>query len=211
MKHLIIIGARGFGREVYGLALESQGYGTDFVIKGFLDDKSNALENFVEYPQIIGPVETYELQQDDVFICALGDVHYKKKYAEMILQKGGEFINIIHNTAHVGKNLKMGKGCIICNFASISCDVTVGDFCTLQPYSGFGHDCFIGNYVEIETGVALGGGVYIDDFVTLHPGCTVVPHKKIGRNAIVAANSVVMRNVKEGITVIGNPAKELKI
>ena len=35
MKNLLIIGARGFGREIYNLALESIGYGTEFTIKGF--------------------------------------------------------------------------------------------------------------------------------------------------------------------------------
>ena len=37
MKHLLIIGARGWGREVYNYAIESRGYRTEFDIKGFLD------------------------------------------------------------------------------------------------------------------------------------------------------------------------------
>jgi hypothetical protein len=44
MKQLIIIGARGFGREVYSLAKRSIGYNEDFVMKGFLDDKLDALD-----------------------------------------------------------------------------------------------------------------------------------------------------------------------
>ena len=34
MKHLLIIGARGFGREVYNYAIDSVGYGEEFGIKG---------------------------------------------------------------------------------------------------------------------------------------------------------------------------------
>ncbi len=35
MRNLLIIGAGGFGREVYNSALESIGYGKDFIVKGF--------------------------------------------------------------------------------------------------------------------------------------------------------------------------------
>lgn len=59
MKNLLIIGARGFGREIYNLALESIGYGTEFTIKGFLDDKKEALDGYDGYPSIISSVENY--------------------------------------------------------------------------------------------------------------------------------------------------------
>ena len=69
MKQLLIIGARGFGREIYDLAINSQGYSVTFIIKGFLDDKKDALDEFLNYPSIVSSVENYEIQIDDVFIC----------------------------------------------------------------------------------------------------------------------------------------------
>ena len=53
MKNLLIIGARGFGREVYNTALESVGYEKEFIVKGFLDGKSDALNGYEGYPPII--------------------------------------------------------------------------------------------------------------------------------------------------------------
>lgn len=50
MKDLIIIGAGGMGRTMYDLARESLGYGIEFQIKGFIDDKISALNGFVGYP-----------------------------------------------------------------------------------------------------------------------------------------------------------------
>ena len=72
MKHLLIIGARGFGREVYDLAMNCIEAGADFDIKGFLDDKVDALNGLGGYPPIISSVEDYEIQPGDVFICGLG-------------------------------------------------------------------------------------------------------------------------------------------
>ena len=52
MKHLIIIGAGGMGRTMYDMARESIGYGTQYDIRGFIDDNTSALNNFANYPPV---------------------------------------------------------------------------------------------------------------------------------------------------------------
>lgn len=206
MKHLVIIGARGFGREIYCSALESIGYGTEFDVKGYLDDKKDALEGYAGYPSIISSVEDYEIQPDDVFICALGDVHWKRHYVQKILDKGGEFITLIHNSAYVSKNVKIGIGCIILAGSRVHCDVTIGNYTTIQPHVIIGHDCRIGNMCQFNSNTMLGGFVTIEDDVTLHTSAILLPKAKVHANAIVGAGSVVLRSIKANTTVFGNPA-----
>ena len=43
------------------------GYGEEFVIKGFIDDNVNALEEFEGYPPMLGSIEEYCPEEDDVF------------------------------------------------------------------------------------------------------------------------------------------------
>ena len=74
MKHLVIIGAGGYGREMYGAALGSVGYGTEFDVKGYLDGNAAALNGFAGYPSIIGSPETNVPESDDAFITALGSI-----------------------------------------------------------------------------------------------------------------------------------------
>lgn len=210
MKHLLIIGARGWGREVFDIAQACIDAGADITVKGFLDDKADALEYYNNYPPILGPVETYELQKDDVFICALGDVNYKKQYAEIILKKGGEFISLVHPSAVLGNNAKVGKGCVVGAFANLSSDTVIGDFVTMSIRAGIGHDSTIGNYTHIGGNCCISGFVTIGESVTMHPGCVMVPHRKIGDNAIIGTGSVVLSNVKAGTTVFGNPAKKIE-
>lgn len=209
MKHLLIIGARGFGREVYSIACESIGFGETFDIKGFLDDKVDALKGKDGYPPILGSVEDYNVEKDDVFICALGDVNYKKKYASIILQKNGEFISLIHNTVTIGKNSTFGKGCIFSRYASISCDIKIGDFVTISTKAGLGHDVIIGNWCHVGGLTNISGFVRIGDSVTIHPGSNITPHRNIGSNSTIGVGSVVVSNVKEGTTVFGNPARRM--
>lgn len=207
MKNLLIIGARGWGREVYDIAKACIETGADFTVKGFLDDKADALDEYKNYPPIMGPVETYEIQKDDVFICALGDVNHKKHYADIIEEKGGEFISIIHPTAIIGTNAKIGKGCVVGAYANLSNDTTIDDFVTFSIKAGMGHDSTIGTYSHIGGLTNISGFVTVGSMVTVHPCCNIVPHKKIGDGATIGTGSVVLSNIKACKTVFGNPAK----
>ena len=210
MKQLLIIGARGWGREIYNMLPQCKGYGTEYVVKGFLDDKADALDGMPGYPPIIDSVEHYEPQEDDVFTCAMGDAHWKKHYAEIVLENGGEFINIIHNTAEKGRNTIIGKGCVICKNAGVSCDIRIGSFVTIMGYVTIGHDARIGNYCHLGAGAFMGGGAARGDTTTMQTNSIVLPHVVVGNNCMVGAGAVVIKKVKDGDTVYGNPAKVLK-
>lgn len=209
MKHLIIIGARGFGREVCNIAWDCIQSGMDFDVKGFLDDKANALNDYPGYPPILSSVESYLPCTDDIFICALGDVKWKCYYTKIICNKGGVFTTLIHPSAVVSKNTNLGNGCIVSRYVTISCDVNIGDFVTISTHAGIGHDCIIGNWCHIGGYSNLSGGVRLKEMVTLHPQANIVPHKTIGEGAVVGTGSVVLRNIPEHTTVFGNPAHKV--
>lgn len=206
MKDLIIVGARGFGREIFSIASECIGYGTEFLVKGFLDSKRDALKGFPAYAPILGGPEDYPIQTDDVFFVALGDVRWRSHYADVIASRGGAFLSLVHKDAHVGKNVVVGAGSFIGRDASLSVDVEVGCHCCVVDQAIVGHDCIIGSCSHISSQVFLGGGVQIGKCVTLHPGAKVAPHRKIGEGATVGISSVVISNVKPGYVVFGFPA-----
>jgi len=210
MKNLLIIGARGWGREVYIMAQHCIGYGTEFIIKGFLDDNTDALKGKDGYPPIIDSVENYIPHKDDVFICAMGDPHWKRHYAEIVINKEGRFISLVHKDAYIGQNTKFGKGCIISKGTSISCDIEIGQFVTFQRLVDIGHDACIGDFAHLGTKSFMGGYSKLGVESTLQTAAILLPHIKVSDRCVVGAGSVVIRHVKEGYTVYGNPAKVLK-
>lgn len=209
MKQLIIIGAGGFGREVYNFALKSKGYNLDFAIKGFLDVNPDALAGFKGYPLVLGNENDYAIQMDDVFVNAIGDNEMRKKTSETILSRGGQFITLIHNTAIINTNVVLGKGCIIEPYAYVGSDSSIGDFTIVQNNAVVAHDVSVGSFTRIDCHVTLVGGISVGSSVYIHTGA-VINHKVVVEdNATVGANSFVIMKVKSGETVYGNPARRL--
>ena len=209
MKQLLIIGARGFGREIFNMLPHCIGYGTEFEVKGFLDDKTDALDGMAGYPPIIESVERYVPQQDDVFTCALGDAKWKSHYVDIILKKSGIFINIIHDTVLIGRNTIIGNGCVFCQNVDISCDTVVNDFVTIQSGANVGHDAKISNFCHLGVRSFMGGHSMLGGLSTIQTGAIILPKIRVGSNCIVGAGAVVIKKVPDGETVYGNPARRL--
>ena len=72
-----------------------------------------------------------------------------------------------------------------------------------------GHDVKIGDYTTIMVGTGISGGCRIGSQVNIGGHAYIIPGKKVGDNATIAAGSVVFTNVKAGVTVLGNPAKRV--
>lgn len=212
MKHLLIVGARGWGREVYASAIMTDAYNRgEYDIKGFLDSKDDALEGFKgEFPPIICSPEDYQIQEDDIFFVAMGEPKWRKHYAEIIENKGGQFLTIICKGAFVNPTATIGEGSFISCWTFISDNVILGKHCMVHAFCTLGHDAKVGNYSSLEGYVFLGGYSEMGNESVMHVRSTLIRHKKIGSQVSVGSSSVVMRNVTDGQHVFGNPAKKLK-
>lgn len=213
MKNLIIIGAGGFAREVYWHAQMASGFDSNWTIKGFLDgDLKLSAEEYAKLPgdvTMLGNVDGYEIEPDDVFTCAVGTPEVRKKLIGKILSRGGQFINIISEYAKILPAAKIGNGIIVGLNSGVSDHVEIGDFAVLNNVTTIGHDVKIGKYTCIMSQVDVGGGAQIGDEVFVGTHATIMPNAKIGNGAYVGAGSVVLRKVHAGTKVFGNTAVEI--
>ena len=127
--------------------------------------------------------------------------------------------------AIVLKGAKVGRNCNICAHTFIENDVVLGNNvtvkCGVYLWDGLrvGNNVFIGPNVTFCNDKHPRSGVHdcpflqthIEDNVSIGSNATVLPGVRIGKGAVVGAGSVVTKDVPPGVTVVGNPARELKI
>lgn len=196
------------GRTIYNIAQESQGYGVEFIIRGFIDDNLEALKSFENYPPILGRISEYVPKDNDVFTFSIGG-NERRKCIENLVSKGAKFINLIHKTARIGSNVIIGNGNIIAAFTSLGADCSIGDYNMIQSYTVIGHDVKIGNFNRIDTHVTCVGGIKIQNETIIHTSAVINHRVVVEDKAKVGACSFVIRKVKAGDTVLGVPAKKI--
>lgn len=200
MSKLVIIGARAMGRETHAYACEC-----GIEVKGFLDSKTDALDGLDGYPPILDSVESYCPCDEDVFVVALGVPEYKVRYAEIIAEKGGRFASVIHPTAYIGKNVKVGPGCIICPNTTITNDTELGAHVIVNVGASINHDNRIGDGSTICPGARLAGRVRIGRGVFVGTGALIIPDVQLGDSVLVAAGATVTKSFESG-RLMGVPA-----
>lgn len=210
MYNIIIIGAGGFGREVYCWVKDT--FSNDqFYLKGFLSNNPRDLDNFDVDATIIGDPDTYKIEDRDRFICAIGDIDVKKRIVTTLKSQGANFFNLIHPTAVVAKSAKIGEGVIICPFALVSSHVELQDFVMMNFYSSCGHDAKVGKYSILSPYATVNGFSILEDEVFLGSHTTVTARKKVGYRSKISANSVAMYDVPEHTLVYGVPGRNQTI
>ena len=125
--------------------------------------------------------------------------------ARIISQISRFFTGIeIHPKAKIGKNLFIdhGMGVVIGETSEIGENVTIYHMATLGGISPS---------INSDTQREVKRHPTLQDNVVIGSGAQILGPVKIGDNARVAANAVVVNDVKENATVIGIPAKEIKI
>jgi acetyltransferase-like isoleucine patch superfamily enzyme len=89
-------------------------------------------------------------------------------------------------------------------------NIKVGRCFHANLYSYVEHDCVIGDFVTFAPGVHCNGNVRIGDYAYIGSGAIIKQGLTIGRGATVGMGAIVTKDVPEGVTVVGNPARILE-
>jgi sugar O-acyltransferase (sialic acid O-acetyltransferase NeuD family) len=209
MKDLHIVGAGGFGREIYFLAQECVGYGSDFLISGYIDDDVTRLKSYPEYPQILGTLSDLSAGPPKSVFVAVGNNKIRSGLVKYLSERGHDCITLVHRSARVSGRLRCGRGSFIGPLVSIGADVTIGSGVFVQTGVIVGHDVNIGSFCRLDNYAVLVAGAIVKDRACVHSGAIVNGGVVVGEDATVGAASFVIRRVRDGTTVVGNPAREL--
>ena len=199
----IIVGAGGFGKEMMELIT------LKYNLLGFVDDgKDGEIHGY----KILGKVDSL-LNYDspvNVFICIAKPAIRKKIHTMLSVNSNLLFPALISKNTKISKFATIGKGSIICDNVVITTDTIIKDFCIIDNSCLIGHDDVICEYVTIYPGVIVAGNVEIQKEVEIGTGSRIIQGLRIGNNSILGAGAVVVRDIPNGCTAVGVPAKPIK-
>lgn len=208
MKDIIIVGAGGFGRELLQWIKDVNRASPTWNIKGFIDDNLNALDGIRCDYAVIGKISEWTPSENELFAMAIANPKVKETLTGQLKDRGAVFTPVIHPTAIVSDLADVGEGLIAYPGAGINPNTVIGDFVTLLR-STVGHDAHVGSFCTISSYCDITAGVELEKYVFLGSHATLIPHIRVGEGAYISAGSVVIKNVKPGMKMFGNPAKEL--
>lgn len=207
-NRLWIIGAGGYGREIFSMTSSARGFESEWHVAGFLNDVPDALDQFPDLPRIQGDTN-YQPREHDLFVCAIGDISGRREVTSKFKSRGARFANLIQNTACVSPSATMGEGVIIEPFSGIGASAHIGNFASILGHVIISHDVSIGDYAQVAPFACVLGRASVGPGAFIATHAVVLPGVKIGAGATVGAGSVVVHDVLDGSTVFGVPAKRI--
>jgi sugar O-acyltransferase (sialic acid O-acetyltransferase NeuD family) len=126
-----------------------------------------------------------------------------------LMRRGMEPLTAIHPRSTIAETAIIGLGAQLLMGACISEEASLGNWCIINTNASVDHDCRLGDGVHVMPGAAIAGEVQIGDYATIGTNATILPRIKIGEGAMIGAGAVVTKDVAEGQTVVGVPARPL--
>lgn len=205
-----IYGAGGCGRGIMPLLAEQADEGAELV---FIDDagatgqvNGRAVWTWDEFLSRPGHEKSIAIA---IANSAVREAIDRKRNAANVA-----LIDIVALNSVMMDDVEIGAGCLISPFVTITSNIRIGTqfHCNIGSYVE--HDCRIGDYVTFAPGVKCNGNVHIDDHAYIGAGAVIKQGTadrplRIGRGAVVGMGAVVTKDVAPGVTVVGNPAREM--
>lgn len=204
MKPLILVGGGGHCKSVIEVA-ESAGY----TILGILDLPENVGMLVLGYP-ILGTDDDIPFYVDRAdFIVTVGFIksfQLRLKIHDKIQLSGGHLATIVASTAYVSKHATVGEGSVIMHQSFVNAGVQIGVGCIINTFANIEHDAVIGDYCHISTGAMVNGDCRIGECSFLGSQSVIVNGVSVSPECVIAAGSMVRKNIIQKGIYFGNPA-----
>lgn len=130
---------------------------------------------------------------------------------ENALSTGAVALTPIHPSACVSRWAVIEEGAQVLAGAIVNAGARIGANAIVNTRAVVEHDCLVGRHVHVATGACLAGGVEVGQGAMVGAGSVVRQCLRVGAAAVVGAGAAVVADVPDGVTVVGVPAKALRL
>jgi sugar O-acyltransferase (sialic acid O-acetyltransferase NeuD family) len=206
---LVIIGTSGNALDVLDVVDALAESGCRWEVIGFLDD-GRARGSEFEGREILGGLGDASRIPAARFVNAIGSDRSHARRADLLAETGlpaDRFATLVHPAARVSRRARIGSGsCVgvgvlVGGRVETGCHVWLGAGCVI------GHDAVIEDHAIVGPGAVVSGAVRVGASAYIGAGASVRQSLRVGPRSLVGMGAVVTRDVSEGTTVVGNPAR----
>lgn len=208
-RRIVVIGAGGHGREIAQLINDIAEDGGGFEIIGFVDDDISLTGKVIAGLPVLGELSWLTEQPEIAVAVGVGKPAVKQALLQRLSVQRTKVPELIHPSALLGRRISVGAGVQICAGCILTTDISLGSMVTLNRGCHISHDCVIGAFASLHPAVALAGNVSVGEGAELGIGSCSIQGRTIGAWSVVGAGAVITRDVREAVTVVGVPAREV--
>lgn len=183
MKLIRIIGAGGFGREVFHYVKALSSAGSPLRVVGFIDD--TPVSTCCDLP--VTSLESVEPLPEECCVIAVGDPRARATLAARARSREFRFFTLVHPEAHVAETAIIGEGSIVSPFAFVGPSARLGEHVVMNVFSGADHDSVIERFAYLAPHSFVGGGAKVEEGAVLGMHAGVGPGARVASGDRVAA------------------------
>jgi sugar O-acyltransferase (sialic acid O-acetyltransferase NeuD family) len=203
-------GAGGHG----GVVLDTVRQQGTYEPVAFLEDGSGTREQCIRsgLPILCGREHLARLRSDGIegMVIAIGGEATRAALATIAVEAGFQLCTIIHPSAVICPDVRIGAGTVVFAGAVVQTGSQIGDNVVVNTCASIDHDCRIGDGAQLAPQVALGGRASIGGLSFVGIGATVINGIVIGRNCVIGAGAVVVRDIPDHSVAFGVPARVVR-
>ena len=207
------IGAGGHARVVLEILELSGGY----EVRGLLDTDRDLIGHTVHHIPVVANDSMIETLAADgvrhffVGVGSVGDCGPRKRLYERAVAAGLQPVDAIHPRAVISPTARIGRGATIMAEAVVNSYAILSENVIVNTAAVVEHDCVIHRHVHIASRAVLASGVRVGEAAHIGAGAVIRQGITIGEGAVVGAGAVVVKDVPPRVTVVGVPARELRV
>lgn len=202
MRRLALLGASGHGKVIADMA---EFCGWDEIV--FFDDAWSEIECNGHW-DVVGNSEHLlsRLSEFHGVLVAIGNNKIRFEKLDWLKKHKAPVVTLIHPAAVISRYATIALGSVVMAGVVVNADTQIGEGAILNTGCSIDHDCMLGNCVHLSPGAQLAGGVKVGDYSWVGIGAVVRQLITIGEHSVIGAGAAVVKDVPDGVRVIGVPA-----
>ena len=203
-ERIIIVGAGGFGREVLQWAGDAWPNRSN-LIAGFLAEDIDPKHDSRNPLPIIAKPSAFKPRPGDYLILGIGIPTSRVRVTSTLLEKGCQFLTMVHPLAIVSPSASIAAGTIVCPNGVVSDSASIGRFVLINYFASVAHDAIVGDFTVMSPYTAIAGNAQVGRsvFFGIHSG--VAPGVEVGEGSRISTHSWARTSVPSHSLVHGNP------